>query len=228
LVGGGWWVVGGGWWVVGGGWWVGSGGWVVVGGWWWWWWCRWWVCVCVCVIVCVIVCGGCCCSCCSVVVWVGGGGRWLGGWVGFGVLLTSTGGQCTSASGVLLGKKKVPATQLSPLYLGPVSDCDGESAARFENLWQYRKVYEQLGHWDAQSQRPTPEWDRWRRSGYTSLKSEKRTGRRAKVWVGGWGGVGSAGDSPSFAKGIRTPKVILNGWFLRATFIILWGFVFVH
>ena len=72
----------------------------------------------------------------------------------------------TSGSGKLLGEKKVPATQLSPLLMGPVKDCDGIEAARFENLWQYRKVYPQLGHWDHEASRPGDAWVVWRNRGY--------------------------------------------------------------
>lgn len=88
----------------------------------------------------------------------------------------------TSGSGNLLTfkAKKVPASQLSPLLLGPVIDCDGESAERVESLWQYRKVFPQLGHWDDESKRPTEAWFKWMRDGYAKLKGEKRAGRRAK------------------------------------------------
>lgn len=61
------------------------------------------------------------------------------------------------------------ATGMSPLYLGPITDCDGDKALRFENMWQFRKVYPQLGHWDEATQRPTKAWDVWRRAGNAKL-----------------------------------------------------------
>ncbi len=67
----------------------------------------------------------------------------------------------------------VKATLLSPLFLGPVTDCDGEICNRFENLWQFRKVFPQLKHWDADKNTPTETWMEWRRAGYKQLKNGK-------------------------------------------------------
>lgn len=88
----------------------------------------------------------------------------------------------TSGSGkkLMLGTQKVSATQLSPLLLGPVLDCEKESAERMENLWQFRKVYPQLGHWDDENNCPTPLWTQWKSKGYSKLKKEKRDGRKPK------------------------------------------------
>lgn len=65
------------------------------------------------------------------------------------------------------------ATTLSPLYLGPVTDSDGDIALRFENYWQYLKVYPQLGHWDEVNQKPTDKWHAWKKKGFSLLKGKK-------------------------------------------------------
>lgn len=87
----------------------------------------------------------------------------------------------TSGSGnkFTVDKKKVSATQMSPLFLGPVQDYAGLQAERFENLWQFSKVYPQLGHWDSVREQPTEAWTEWKKKGYKKLKPEKR-GRLAK------------------------------------------------
>ena len=77
----------------------------------------------------------------------------------------------TSGSGNKLGSAKV--SSVSPLYVGPVVDCDGESCVRFENAWQYRKIFPQLGHWNEQESKPTQEWQRWQSRGYKELKKGK-------------------------------------------------------
>ena len=65
------------------------------------------------------------------------------------------------------------ACDVSPLLLGPVADFAGEQCVRFENLWQYSKVYPQLGHWDAALQKPTPAWYAWRADGFGRLRGGK-------------------------------------------------------
>ena len=62
---------------------------------------------------------------------------------------------------------------LSPLYLGPVTDADGDKAIRFENYWQYLKVYPQLGHWDPINEKPTDKWVSWKKHGFTLLRGTK-------------------------------------------------------
>jgi len=59
--------------------------------------------------------------------------------------------------------------ELSPLFLGPVTDCDGEEASTLENMWQYRHVYEGLAHWDDDKQSPTETWVNWRNKGYDKV-----------------------------------------------------------
>jgi len=65
------------------------------------------------------------------------------------------------------------ARVLSPLYLGPVVDSDGDKALRFENYWQYLKVYPQLGHWDQINKKPTDKWIMWKQHGFLLLKGKK-------------------------------------------------------
>jgi hypothetical protein len=74
----------------------------------------------------------------------------------------------TSGSGKVVGKSK--ASSLSPLLVGPAVDWEGKSCVRFENLWQYNKVFPQLKHWDAEAQKPTKEWQKWQEKGYKTLK----------------------------------------------------------
>eukprot|EP01102_Stenamoeba_stenopodia_P004289 TRINITY_DN14611_c0_g1_i1.p1 TRINITY_DN14611_c0_g1~~TRINITY_DN14611_c0_g1_i1.p1 ORF type:complete len:264 (-),score=50.23 TRINITY_DN14611_c0_g1_i1:108-824(-) len=77
------------------------------------------------------------------------------------------------------------ASDLSPLYLGPVEDIEGNKALRFENYWQFTKVYPQLGHLDKDTKEPNATWRRWRDTGFKLLKKAK-----------------------GVSKGIRTPKEI--------------------
>lgn len=77
----------------------------------------------------------------------------------------------TSGSANKIGSVK--AVLLSPLYLGPIIDCDGDECNRFENLWQYRKVYPQLQHWDNEKGTPNNKWTIWRKNGYKLLKNNK-------------------------------------------------------
>lgn len=78
----------------------------------------------------------------------------------------------TSGSGKKIGKTN--ASSMSPLFLGPVDDCDGDSALRFENLWQYRKVFPQLRHWDYENHCPSAKWREWKTKGFSKLKGGKK------------------------------------------------------
>lgn len=82
-------------------------------------------------------------------------------------------GRIDATSGSANRWGSVSATQVSPLYMGPVMDCDGEQCNCFENAWQFRKVYPQLGHWDEAEQKPSEAWHQWRRAGYQKLKNGK-------------------------------------------------------
>jgi len=77
-----------------------------------------------------------------------------------------------------------PCTEMSPLYLGPVIDEEGNSAIRFENYWQYTKAYPQLGHLDDKGN-VNDTWKKWKLNGFKLLKKTKNT-----------------------AKGIRTPPEV--------------------
>ena len=76
-------------------------------------------------------------------------------------------------SGSMNKINNLKATVLSPLYLGPVIDSDGNKALRFENYWQYLKVYPQLGHWDPINKKPTDKWKAWKKHGFSLLKGNK-------------------------------------------------------
>ena len=55
--------------------------------------------------------------------------------------------------------------QLSPLWLGPTMTPDGYRVERFENLWQYSKVYSEFA--DAAGD-PTDIYFKWRNAGYAN------------------------------------------------------------
>lgn len=57
------------------------------------------------------------------------------------------------------------AHELSPLWLGPVRASDGEMCERFENLWQYTKVYSEFTGADGN---PTPEYFQWRSKAFSN------------------------------------------------------------
>ena len=70
---------------------------------------------------------------------------------------------------------RIPAKSLSPLLLEPVTPYeDGEvQPIRFENLWQYTKVYPQLGHWDNSKNEPSDSWYAWRDAGFQKVNNGK-------------------------------------------------------
>lgn len=70
------------------------------------------------------------------------------------------------------------AEAFSPLLIGPCLDPFGDEARFFEHLWQYSKVYPQLGHWDEEQKCPTEAWHRWRREGYPKLGKNGKGYRR--------------------------------------------------
>ena len=74
---------------------------------------------------------------------------------------------CTSGSNNKINGEK--AIWFSPLYLGPVEDKEGHTSLRFENYWQYTKVYPQLGHIDEYN-KPTSKWTKWRDDGFKKVK----------------------------------------------------------
>lgn len=77
---------------------------------------------------------------------------------------------------------------LSPLFVGPTTAPDGTVFDRFENAWQYSKVYPQLGHYGKLSKTETPKWFEWRKRGQTKLRNGKgirtdsRVSKLKKVW----------------------------------------------
>jgi hypothetical protein len=66
----------------------------------------------------------------------------------------------TSASNAKAGSALVKS--LSPLLIGPTKDCDGNDVVRFENLYQFRKVFAELKHWDEAANEPSFEWREWK------------------------------------------------------------------
>lgn len=59
---------------------------------------------------------------------------------------------------------------LSPFYLGPIDLPSGERCLKFENFWQYSKVYKQ--HTE-QAGNPSPQYWAWRNQGFNSLKAAR-------------------------------------------------------
>lgn len=67
-------------------------------------------------------------------------------------------------------KSQKVAHDLSPLWLGPIRTPDGEICERFENLWQYTKVYKEFIGTDGN---PTDKYFKWRTLAF--LDKEKGT-----------------------------------------------------
>ena len=59
---------------------------------------------------------------------------------------------------------------LSPFLLGPVITINGP-AKNVENAWQYSKIYEK--HWDAEENKPRPEYWTWRNEGFNNWRGER-------------------------------------------------------
>lgn len=81
----------------------------------------------------------------------------------------------TSGSNNLINR--IPCTQFSPMYLGPVVEKEifgtgSKTAVIFENYWQYSKVFEELGHFD-EDYYISDTWYKFRDYGF-----QKRTGDR--------------------------------------------------
>ena len=76
--------------------------------------------------------------------------------------------------------------ELSPFYLGPCTTPDGASAKRFENLWQFSKVYPQ--HVDAAGE-PNQSWLDWRAQGFADDRAHRYPmGKGKKPLYSWWGG----------------------------------------
>lgn len=73
---------------------------------------------------------------------------------------------------------------LSPFYLGPVIDpYTGEKCLRFENYWQYTKLYKEYSI----NNTPTDAYWDWRRKGFNSIKAIRYPmGKGAKAPIGAW------------------------------------------
>ncbi len=75
-------------------------------------------------------------------------------------------------SGSMLKLGDFYAKNLSPLFLGPIELETGEKVNKFENLWQYSKVYKHLNHIDDDGE-PNKKWKLWREKGFNKLKNNK-------------------------------------------------------
>jgi len=61
---------------------------------------------------------------------------------------------------------------LSPFYLGPLVDSlTGQICQNVENYWQYSKVYDE--HFSPENNAPTPEYWKWRETGFNSTKANR-------------------------------------------------------
>jgi hypothetical protein len=61
---------------------------------------------------------------------------------------------------------------LSPFYLGPLVDpLTGQICQNVENYWQYSKVYDE--HFSPENNTPTPEYWKWRETGFNSTKANR-------------------------------------------------------
>jgi hypothetical protein len=77
--------------------------------------------------------------------------------------------------------------ELSPFFLGPYTSPDGKIAQRFENLWQFSKVFPQ--HADSAGE-PTEAWEKWRLQGFSDKQAHRYPmGKGKKPLYRWWGGV---------------------------------------
>lgn len=61
---------------------------------------------------------------------------------------------------------------LSPFFLGPLIDpLTGQICQNVENYWQYSKVYDE--HFSPENNAPTPEYWRWRESGFNNTRANR-------------------------------------------------------
>lgn len=77
-------------------------------------------------------------------------------------------------------------TDLSPFFLGPCELYDGRTAKKFENLWQFAKVYKK--HADADGS-PTADYWTWAEAGWADERAHRYPmGRGAKPLYSLWKG----------------------------------------
>ena len=80
--------------------------------------------------------------------------------------------------------------------------------AKVENVWQYSKVYPNVGHWDHENDRPTAAWDRWRDDGWARDWADRYPMGRGAKPICAWAGTlekGKALDYIEARKGIYLP-----------------------
>lgn len=70
--------------------------------------------------------------------------------------------------------------ELSPFVLS------APPAKRFENLWQFSKVYR--CHWDDQEGEPMPEWYAWRDKGYVDTQAHRYPMGKGTIPICSWWG----------------------------------------
>lgn len=70
--------------------------------------------------------------------------------------------------------------ELSPFVLS------APPAKRFENLWQFSKVYPH--HWDDQEGEPMPEWYQWRDRGYADNQAHRYPMGKGAIPICSWWG----------------------------------------
>ena len=76
----------------------------------------------------------------------------------------------TSGSGNKIDGRAVKL-DFSPMLIGPVTVGD-LAAKKFENYWQYGKLFEELGHINADGE-PTEKWFAFRKKGYAKEKADR-------------------------------------------------------
>ena len=73
--------------------------------------------------------------------------------------------------------------ELSPFYLGPCTTPDGAIAIRFENLWQFSKVYP---HQVDATGDPNKDWFGWRNQGFSDTKAHRYPMGKGKKPLYSW------------------------------------------
>jgi hypothetical protein len=83
-----------------------------------------------------------------------------------------------------ISRSKGPDRALSPFFLGPCYAPDGTEFHNMENLWQYSKVYPQLGHIHEDGPKrgmPNERWREWRAEGAASVEAHRYPAGRGRV-----------------------------------------------
>lgn len=75
--------------------------------------------------------------------------------------------------------------ELSPFFLGPCTTPSGIEFQNMENLWQFSKVYPQLGHVNDKGL-PSDEWRAWHKHGAADTRARRYPAGKGQVPAYSW------------------------------------------